>query len=81
MVRTKEGENERRLTDHMTDPVKISVVEEAELVDRMVNFMSPVEDKVDQTTKVIHSTTLPWFVRECCKNHMTGEDVWLLDGG
>jgi hypothetical protein len=23
---------------------------------------------------------LRWLVSECCKGHMTDEDVWLLDG-
>jgi hypothetical protein len=35
-----------------------------------------VGDKVD----VAYVTMFPRFVRECCRDHMTDEDVWLLDG-
>ncbi len=29
---------------------------------------------------MIHVTMFPRFIEQCCKDHMTDEDVWLLDG-
>ncbi len=55
------------MTNHLSDLVKINMVEKAELVDRVV----------DMVDKVI---MLPKFVREFGKSHMTDEDVWLLGG-
>jgi hypothetical protein len=64
----------------MTDPVKITMAEKAELVDRMVNLVDDVRRMVDETVRVVMVTIPPRFVKPCCKEHMTDEDVWLLDG-
>jgi hypothetical protein len=65
---------------HMTDPVKITMAEKAELVDRMVNLIEDIRRTVDESARVAFVTIPPRFVRPCCKEHMTDEDVWLLDG-
>jgi hypothetical protein len=59
--------------------VKINMVEKAELVDRVVVMIDKVKQTVGDKVTVVYLTMLPRFVRECCKSHMTDEDVWLLD--
>ncbi len=49
----------------MTTPVKLSMVEKAELVDRTVDFICKMKDRVGETTGVLHMTMLPKFAREC----------------
>ncbi len=49
----------------MTSPVKISMVEKAELVERTVDFMGKMKDRVGETTGVLYMTMLPRFAREC----------------
>jgi hypothetical protein len=62
----------------MTTPVKLSMVEKAELVDRTVDFICKMKDRVGETTGVLHMTMLPRFARECTRD-MTDEVLWLLD--
>ncbi len=50
-----------------------------ELVDRVVDMVDNVIQTVGDNVTVVYLTMLPRFVRECCKSHMTDEDVWLLD--
>jgi hypothetical protein len=35
---------------------------------------------VDESVRVVVVTIPPRFVKPCCKEHMTDEDAWLLDG-
>jgi hypothetical protein len=80
IVKKDDGEEDWTVRYHMTDPVKITMAEKAELVDRMVNFVDDVRSMLDETVKVVMVTVPPRFVKLCCKDHMTDEDVWLLDG-
>jgi hypothetical protein len=64
----------------MTDPVKILMTEKAALVDKMVDMLVEIKRVVGTEVRVTHLTMFPRFVEECCKGHMTDEDVWLLDG-
>jgi hypothetical protein len=80
IVRDRDGEDKWEVTYHMTDPVKIPMTEKIELVDSMVDMMTEVKRTVGELVKVIHVTMFPRFVEQCCKDHMTDEDVWLLDG-
>jgi hypothetical protein len=43
----------------MTDPVKITMAEKAELVDRMVNMVDDVRRMVDETVRVAMVTIPP----------------------
>jgi hypothetical protein len=78
--RREDGQEEWKVTYHLTDPVKINMVEKAELVDRFTDMIQEVKDMVGEKVEVVYLTMFPRFVRECCKMHMTDEDVWLMDG-
>ncbi len=80
IVKNRDGEDEWQVTYHMTDPVKIPMTEKVELVDGMVDMMTEVKRTVGDTVSVVHVTMFPRFVEQCCRDHMTDEDVWLLDG-
>jgi nucleotide-binding universal stress UspA family protein len=80
VVKNKDGEEELQVTYHMTDPVKITMTEKVELVDGMVDLMTMVKRTVGDKVTVVHVTMFPRFVEQCCRDHMTDEDVWLLDG-
>jgi hypothetical protein len=54
--------------------------EKVELVDRLVTFVEDIRDMLDDKVRVAVLTVPPRFVRPCCREHMTEEDVWLLDG-
>ncbi len=43
-------------------------------------MVDDVRRMVDETVRVVMVTVPPRFVKPCCKEHMTDEDVWLLDG-
>jgi hypothetical protein len=43
-------------------------------------MMQKVKDMVGEKVVVVYLTMFPRSVRECCRSHMTDEDVWLLDG-
>ncbi len=63
------------MTYHMTDPVKLPMTEKEELVDRMVNLLTDIKKIMGDGVRVVHVTMFPRFVEECCKSHMTDEDV------
>ncbi len=65
---------------HLTDPVEISMMEKTELIDRVTGAMEEVKKLMGNKVSVVYESMLPRFVNECCKGHMTDEDVWLLDG-
>jgi hypothetical protein len=68
------------VTYHMTDPVRITMMEKMVLVEKMVDLLTEIKSTVGDGVKVIHLTMFPRFVEQCCREHMTDEDVWLLDG-
>jgi hypothetical protein len=80
VVKNRDGEDEWTVTYHMTDPVRITMTEKAELVESMVELMCEVKRTVGDEVRVLHATMFPRFVERCCGNHMTDEDVWLFDG-
>jgi hypothetical protein len=80
MTKNREGEEECHVTYHMTDPVKLPMTEKEELVDRMVSLLTDIKRMMGNGVRVVHVTMFPRFVEECCRSHMTDEDVWLLDG-
>jgi hypothetical protein len=80
IVKKDNGEEDWTVRYHMTDPVKITMAEKVELVDRVVNFVEDMRTLVSENVRVVMVTVPPRFVKPCCKDHMTEEDVWLLDG-
>jgi hypothetical protein len=36
--------------------------------------------KLSHEVRIVHVTMFPSFVEQCCREHMTEEDVWLMDG-
>ncbi len=65
IVRNREGDDERHMTYHMTDPVKIPMTENVELVDRMVELMAEVKRTMGEEVRVIHVTMFPRFIEQC----------------
>ncbi len=80
VTKNKDGEDEWTVTYHMTDPVRIRMTEKSELVDRMVELLTETKKTVGDEVRVLHISMFPRFVDRCCREHMTEEDVWLLDG-
>jgi hypothetical protein len=80
VTKNKDGDDEWAVTYHMTDPVRITMTEKAELVERMVDMLVDAKRMVGNEVKVMHVTMFPRFVDRCCKDHMAEEDVWLFDG-
>jgi hypothetical protein len=80
IVRKENGEEDWTVRYHLTDPVKITMAEKVELVDRLVTFVEEVRDVLSDKVRVVMLTVLPRFVKPCCREHMTEEDVWLPDG-
>ncbi len=80
VTKNKDGEDEWMVTYHMTDPVRITMPEKAELVESMVKLLTETKRTVGNDVRVMHVTMFPRFVDRCCKDHMAEEDVWLLDG-
>jgi hypothetical protein len=80
IVRKGGGREEWQVRYHLTDPVKISMMEKTEMIDRVTGVMEDVRKLMGNKVSVVYVSMLPRFVNECCKGHMTDEDVWLLDG-
>jgi hypothetical protein len=80
VTKNKDGEDEWTVTYDMTDPVRITMTEKAELVESMVELLTETKRTVGNEVRVVHITMFPRFVDRCCREHMTEEDVWLLDG-
>jgi hypothetical protein len=78
--KTEKGEEEWKVSYHLTDPVKINMVEKAELVERFADMAQKLKSIVGENVTVVHVTMFPRFVKKCCRAHMADEDVWLLDG-
>jgi hypothetical protein len=80
VCRRRDGVDEWTVTYHMTDPVRITMAEKMLLVEKMVDLLTEIKSTVGDCVKVVHLTMFPRFVEQCCKDHMTDEDVWLFDG-
>jgi hypothetical protein len=80
VVKNSDGEDEWTVTYHMTDPVRITMTEKADLVEGMVELIGEIKRTVGDDVRVLHATMFPRFVERCCNDHMTDEDVWLFDG-
>jgi hypothetical protein len=80
VTKNRDGEDEWTVTYHMTDLVRITMTEKSELVERMVELLTETKRTVGDEVRVVHITMFPRFVDRCCREHMTEEDVWLLDG-
>jgi hypothetical protein len=80
IVRKGRGKEEWQVRYHLTDPVKISMLEKTELNDRFVDMVDTEKETMGGRVKVMYVSMLPRFVGECYKGHMTDEYVWLLDG-
>jgi hypothetical protein len=80
VTRDKDGDDEWNMTYHLTDPVKLTMTEKAELVEKMVDMMVDMKRCVGEDVRIVHVTMFPRFVEQCCREHMTDEDVWLMDG-
>jgi hypothetical protein len=80
VLKTRDGDDEWTVAYDMTDPVRITMVEKMELVEKMVDLLIEIKRTVGESVKVVHMTMFPRFVDQCCRDHMTEEDVWLLDG-
>jgi hypothetical protein len=80
IVKKENGEEDWSVRYHLTDPVKITMAEKVELVDRLVTFVEDIRDMLDDKVREAVLTVPPRFVKPCCREHMTDEDVWLLDG-
>jgi hypothetical protein len=80
IVRKGGGKEAWQVKNHLTDPVKISNVVKAEPVERMVDMVDKVKKTMVDRVTVVNVSMMLRFVRECCKSHMTDEDVWLLNG-
>ncbi len=61
------GEEEWMVKYHLTDPVKITMAENVELVDRMVKFVGEVTETVGDEVRVMNVMMLPRFVKTCCR--------------
>jgi hypothetical protein len=80
VTKDKDGDDEWNMTYHLTDPVKLTMTEKAELVEKMVDMMVDMKRCVGEDVRIVHVTMFPRFVEQCCREHMTDEDVWLMDG-
>jgi hypothetical protein len=59
----KSGKEECNVTYHLTDPVKINMVEKAELVERFVELLHQVKQIGGANVRVLHLTMFPRFLR------------------
>jgi hypothetical protein len=64
---------------HMTDPKRISMVDRRRLVDRTVSMIRGVQ-ALFPMSEVNYLSMFPRHVSVCCSEHMTEEDVWMMDG-
>ena len=64
---------------HLTEPVKISMLERGKLV-RMVEKLVKFCEENFPTSIVLYVEMYPRFVEKCCEKttHMTNNDPWVL---
>ena len=65
---------------HMTEPVKISLLERSKLVKMVDDLVSFFEFNLP-TVKVVYVEMFPRFVERCCRKegHMSEDDTWVYD--
>jgi hypothetical protein len=63
---------------HMTEPRKILMFERRELVDKVGLVVGEVQ-VVFPTAEIIYISMFPRFVEVCCKEHMTVDDVVVVE--
>jgi hypothetical protein len=80
VVKNRDREDEWTVTYHMTDPVRITMTEKAELVESMVELVVEVKRTWGDDVRVVHTTLSPRFVEQCCCEHITDEDSGCLTG-
>ncbi len=61
VCRKENGQEMWKVTYHLTDPVKISMVEKAELVDRFTDLLQKVKETVGDKVDVLYVTMFPRF--------------------
>jgi hypothetical protein len=64
---------------HMTDPKRITMADRRTLVDRTVSLIRGVQATFPMS-EVNYLSMFPRHVTVCCSDHMTEEDVWMMDG-
>jgi hypothetical protein len=78
----RDGEVKRVSVEyHMTEPVRISMQERRQLIERMVELVKGVQDRFPEA-EVWYMTMFPRHVVRCCGKggHMTEEDCWMVNG-
>jgi hypothetical protein len=78
-INQSNGETEWVTRFHLTNPRKIGMVERRDLVDRMVRLIRGTQ-AIFPWAEVSYLTMFPRHVELCCGDHMTTEDIWLMDG-
>ena len=82
MEETKRGGPKDRMKCeyHMTEPVKISLLERSRLVKMVDDLVSFIELNLP-TVKVVYMEMFPRFVERCCRRegHMSEDDAWVCD--
>jgi hypothetical protein len=68
VFRKRDGVDEWTVTYHMTDPVRITMVEKMVLVEKMVDLLTEVKGTVGDGVKVIHLTMFPRFVEQFARS-------------
>ena len=65
---------------HMTEPVKISILERSKLVKMVDDLVNFIEFNLP-TVKVVYVEMFPRFVERCCRRdgHMSEDDAWVCD--
>ncbi len=66
VTKNRDGEDEWTVTYHMTDPMRITMTEKSELVERMVELLTETKRTVGDEVRVVHITMFPRFVDRCC---------------
>jgi hypothetical protein len=73
------GEQEWVSSYHMTEPRKISMAERRGLVDRFAGMIRTMQVSCPEA-EINYLTMFPRFAKVCCQDHMTEEDVFMMDG-
>ena len=65
---------------HLTEPVKISLLERSRLAKEVDDLVSYIELNLP-TAKVLYMEMFPRFMERCCRKerHMREDDSWVLD--
>jgi hypothetical protein len=63
---------------HMTEPKRISMVERRALVDNTVGMIRRIQAAFP-ISEVNYMSMFPRHLTVCCSDHMTEEDMWMMD--